>query len=212
MAKTRKLWLSQEQTGAILDVAKSENPEALLILQLCRYGLRDGEILGTPPKIVSYKRRVNRHDPNSPLETVTETYSLPGLKKGDLRPNGIWLVGKGYTDEPPDLYPLPAWLAAELNAFSAERPGEDDGKLFSIGVRRLEQLVKQYAKQAGVEDWQLVKPHRLRAFFATDLEDRGYEGFTIRNAMRHASIITTNEYVGRNPIRRAKIMEALERP
>jgi integrase len=55
-----------------------------------------------------------------------------------------------------------------------------------------------------------VGPHRLRAFFATDLKNRGVDAFTIRDAMRHKNLTTTNQYVGKGtPERMSRIMESL---
>lgn len=67
-----------------------------------------------------------------------------------------------------------------------------------------------YSKEAGIVDWKWVRPHRLRAFFATDLKDRGLSAFEIRDMMRHSNIITTNIYVGHSSTEaRAAIMETL---
>jgi len=165
-------------------VAKSHSIRDWLVLELARHGLRDGEILGRG--------------------------RLPGLLKQDLRPNGIWLVGKGYSQDPPELYELPSWLVAELEHFRDGEGRSREPRLFHVSVRRIEQRVKDYARMAGVQDWRLVKPHRLRAFFATDLDDRGLPAFTIRNMMRHRNISTTNTYVGRGTSeKRTRIMESL---
>jgi integrase len=137
---------------------------------------------------------------------------LPGILVSDIRDNGIWLTGKGYSQDPPELYELPAWLVGELKTFSAKEGRGPRAKLFDLSVRQLEYLIKDYAREAGIEDWKLVKPHRLRAFFASDLDDRGLPAFTIRNMMRHKNIGTTNTYVGRgSPAKRAEIMESLSR-
>lgn len=184
LAKRKLVWLSATETEALVKVAKSQSQRDYLILMLCRYGLRDGEILGRG--------------------------RLPGIYVHDLRENGIWLVGKGYTDDPPSLYPLPHAFMQELVAFSTQLGRGKERKLFDLGVRQLERVVKQYAEMARILDWKDVGPHRLRAFFATDLDERGYSAFTIRNMMRHSSITTTNRYVGRGTIeRRSGIMERL---
>jgi integrase len=184
LTKSPQLWLSEADTSKILNAAKSQSIRDWLILELCRHGLRDGEILG---------RR-----------------QLPGIYVRDLRETGIWLIGKGYSQEAPSLYDLPKWLILELKQFSDQWGRGPRAKLFDLSVRQLERLVKRYARIAGVEDWDLVKPHRLRAFFATDLKDRDVDSFTIRDMMRHKNITTTNLYVGRGtPERRAKIMETL---
>src|SRR5207249_1303838 len=69
---------------------------------------------------------------------------------------------------------------------------------------------KGYAREAGIDDWEMVGPHRLRAFFATDAKDKGLDAFTIRDLMRHKNITTTNLYVGQSsPERLAKMVNQL---
>ncbi len=209
--KQRKVWLTEVQTTKLLEVTKSESPRDWLIEELCRHGLRIGEVLGMdqPRTVVKSKKH--------PEGKVYGPYSLPGIKKGDLRDNGIWLTGKGYrrgktpgSEDPPDLYPLPAWLAKELNQFSAQSYGGKGQNLFDVTDGHFERLIKRYARIAEIPDWQDVSPHRLRAFFATDLDERGKTGFTIRNMMRHKKSATTDLYIGPGtPLGKAKIMESL---
>lgn len=141
MQKTAKKWLSEEETDKLLVHVQNQSREDYLCLMLCRYGLRIGEILGRG--------------------------RLPGIHVQDLRDNGIWLIGKGYSHEgeAPSLYPLPSSFAKELVDFANKNHLRKDSRLFSFGVRRMEIAIKSYAKDAGVVDSQLVGPHRLRAFF-----------------------------------------------
>jgi integrase len=146
-------------------------------------------------KILRYSLRIGE---------VVGDNRLHGIRTMDLRQDGIWIRGKGGTEKFVH-FPLP--FCGELSRVA---PRTMDERLFPISERRAEYLVKDYAKQAGVEDWEYISPHRLRAFFATDLKDRGIDGFTIRDMMRHKNIQTTNTYVGPpTPKRQAEIVNSL---
>lgn len=152
-----------------------------LLLNLMRYGLRVGEIVGDN--------------------------GLPGIKTEDLRSNGIWVKGKGYAAGivQDRLVPIKTQLLESLVKFAPK-----NGLLFPISERWAEQITKRYAKLAGIEDWELVGPHRLRAFFATDAKEKGVDAFTIRDLMRHKNIKTTNLYVGQTSQERLqKVTESL---
>jgi integrase len=188
--KKRKIWLTKSQVTAILDLAKNHSERDLLLLQLMRYGLRCGEIVGWR--------------------------GLPGIRTGDLREKGIWIKGKGYARGivQDRLVPMPAKIMTHLQIY-ASRTGDKipaDTKIFPISEVRAEQIVKNYAKLANLEDWQRVGPHRLRAFFATDAKDKGLDAFTIRDLMRHKNITTTNLYVGQSSADRlSSIIENLSK-
>ncbi len=181
VAKKRKVWLTKPQVDRILELAKADGEGPYLLLSLMRYGLRVGEITGER--------------------------GLPGIDVSDLRPLGIWVKGKGFARGivQDRLVSMPPVLMEAIRTFAPKR-----GSLFGLSCRTAENMVKEYARRAGVEDWQLVSPHRLRAFFATDLKDRGKDAFTIRDLMRHKNITTTNLYVGvTSPEQASKIMESL---
>jgi len=163
----------------MFDEAMAKSPRDFLILTLFRWGLTLGEVVG-------YR-------------------DLPGIHKEDLRENGVWIRGKGWaggaktgkeTEERIEgLYQLPPDVLRQLAARAALAP--PGGKVFGVSGRQTERIVKEYARLAGVEDWHLIGPHRLRAFFATDARDKGVEGLLIRDMMRHKDIGDTNTYVGR---------------
>ncbi len=191
--KKRKIWLTRSQVEQMLRLAESRNERDHLLLLLMRYGLRCGEIVGWR--------------------------GLPGIRLGDLRPDGIWIKGKGYaTGIVQDrLVPIPKNVLQRLARYAAKtqladfHEGEED-KVFPISEVRAEQIVKCYAREAGVDDWERVGPHRLRAFFATDAKEQGLDAFTIRDLMRHKNITTTNLYVGQSSQERLKkLVEELAR-
>lgn len=180
--KKRKVWLSSDQVQRMLDLALEQGGERdFLLLSLMRYGLRCGEIVGWR--------------------------GLPGIRTEDLREEGIWVKGKGYSAGivQDRLVPLKAELLRRLKLFAPKV-----GLLFPISEVWAEQITKRYARLAAIQDWQHVSPHRLRAFFATDAKEKGVDSFTIRDLMRHKTISTTNLYVGQSsPEHLKKITETL---
>ena len=177
----------------MLELAK-ESPRDHLLLTLMRWGLRCGEIVGWR--------------------------GLPGLRWEDVRAGSLWIKGKGFrkgSAEPfshydPNQYavPMPLEVMEELRRYGDTFKHSAVDKVFSISEVWAEQLVKRYARLAGIEDWQRVGPHRLRAFFATDAKDREVDGFMIRDLMRHKHISTTNIYIGRStPERMGRVVDRL---
>ena len=191
--KKRKVWLTSYQVERMLGLTENESERDHLLLLLMRYGLRCGEIVGWR--------------------------GLPGIQLEDLRPNGIWVKGKGYSRGivQDRLIPMPDYLMRLLRGFISSSgrkssPGKSQGKVFPISEVHAERIVKKYARLAGIEDWERVGPHRLRAFFATDAKDKGLDAFTIRDLMRHRNITTTNLYVGQSSTERlVKVVEELSK-
>ena len=175
----RKVWLTVEQAGAMLELAKSRSLRDYYLMMLLRYSLRIGEVVGGE--------------------------TLHGIRTMDLRENGVHVRGKGGTER---FIHLPRAFCGELAKTAPRTPGE---RVFPMTERNAEYFVKAYARRAGVPDWEYISPHRLRAFFATDLKDRGYDPFTIRDMMRHKNVSTTNTYVGPpTPAKQTEIIESLD--
>jgi integrase len=184
-SRRRKVWLTELQVNRMLELAEKSSERDYLLLQLMRYGLRCGEIVGWR--------------------------GLPGIRVTDLREKGIWIKGKGFARGivQDRLVPIPSLIMDRLRIFTSTSAARS-AKIFPISEVRAEQIVKKYAKLAGVEDWKLVGPHRLRAFFATNAKDRGFDAFTIRDLMRHKNITTTNLYVGQSSSERlSNIIESI---
>lgn len=189
--KKRKVWLTTGQVARMLEVSRTKSERDYLLISLMRYGLRCGEIVGWR--------------------------GLPGIRNADIRDEGIWVKGKGYARGivQDRLVPMPKGIVQQLRRYASrdgitDNQGSDQFKIFPISEVRAEKIVKAYAKQAGIDDWERVGPHRLRAFFATDAKDKGLDAFTIRDLMRHKNITTTNFYVGQSSTERlAKIVQQL---
>lgn len=184
--RKRKIWLTSAQVNSMIAHAKRENVRDFLLLQLMRYGLRCGEIVGWR--------------------------GLPGIKSGDIRDHGIWVKGKGYARGivQDRLVPIPKEMIRQLRSYASRKMIRSDERVFPISEVWAEQIVKRCAKGAGIDDWDRVGPHRLRAFFATDAKDKGLDAFTIRDLMRHKNITTTNLYVGQSSTDRlARLVEEI---
>jgi integrase len=189
--KKRKVWLTTAQVTRMIQLAKESRERDYLLLQLMRYGLRCGEIVGWR--------------------------GLPGIRSVDIRNEGIWVKGKGYARGivQDRLVPMPRELILQLRRYASQTLIERSDnnlqeKLFPLSEVRAEQIVKRYARNAEIDDWERVGPHRLRAYFATDAKDKGLDAFTIRDLMRHKNITTTNLYVGQSTTERlSRIVEQI---
>src|SRR5690349_2657858 len=124
----------------MLDLAKSRSKRDYLLLSLMRWGFRCGEIVGW--------------------------HGLPGIRPADIRQETIWVRGKGYArgvvqerEQPVDLQVLQL-----LRDYVKDCKIADDQRIFAISEPWAEELTKWYARNAGLEDWERVSPHRLRAF------------------------------------------------
>ena len=187
----RKVWLTSLQVDTMLERAKAASERDYLLLQLMRYGLRCGEIVGWR--------------------------GLPGIRTDDIREQGIWIKGKGYARGivQDRLVPMPKDLIRQIRFYMAtlalhRSGGSNLDRIFPISEVWAERIVKKYARDCGVDDWERVGPHRLRAFFATDAKDKGLDAFTIRDLMRHKNITTTNLYVGQSSTDRlSRLVEEL---
>lgn len=182
--KKRKVWLTGPQVEKILEIALKSSIRDYAMLSLMRWGLRVGEIVGCE--------------------------GLPGIHFEDIRPEGIWVKGKGYAAGivQDNLVPMPSKVIKLVRNFSTGlRTGE---KVFSLSERQAERIVNKYARLAGLDDWRLIGPHRLRAFFATDAKDKGKDGLMIKDLMRHKNFATTEIYVGKaSPQTLRKVVEEL---
>ncbi len=175
--KKKKIWLTSEAVERMLGLAREQSQRDYLMMSLMRYGLRCGEITGTDT-----------------LRKTPGWRGLPGIHKEDLRLKGIWVKGKGYARGivQDTQYPLNDDVMIQLRAFAESLQPVD--KLFPISEVHAERLVKKYAQLAGVEDWERVGPHRLRAFFNNDMKRKGIDLGLRKDMMRHKSITTTMIY------------------
>lgn len=85
------------------------------------------------------------------------------------------------------------------------------GGLISLTRERVEQIVKYYAGEAGLDVTARtgVTPHKLRHTFATWLLDGGASIRLVQEALGHADISTTQIYTHVSDIDRKKAIEGL---
>ncbi len=184
--KKRKVWLTETQVQTMLDLAKSHSKRDFLLMLLLRWSLRVGEVVG--------------HG------------NLPGIHVEDVRDDGILVRGKGwlrgvqdpspFTTAEVKVVPIPTEVIQLLGNFIAEANVNVKEKVFLISEMTAERIIKGYARKAGIPegDWQLVTPHRLRAFFANNARwGKNLDSITIRDLMRHRSLRDTEIYLGTAP-------------
>jgi len=196
--KRVKVWLSTEQVEAMLAAAARRNIRDLALLRLLKDGLRVGEIVGCHDRTV-YTRWKDKKHKELGRELCESIVDLPGLYYQDIRRDAraIWVKGKGSKVE---LYPLTDLTMDALVAYVHQAALGPGAKLFDLSESKAEDLFRFYAREAGIEDWDRpgFGPHRFRAFTATDMADKGFTHFQIRDRMRHSKIQTTEQYVGRS--------------
>ena len=69
------------------------------------------------------------------------------------------------------------------------------GGLFDVGIRWVQRLIKVYAKEAGLQNWQKVTPHKLRHSFAVHWVQRGGDLERLRRILGHSSLAATQIYL-----------------
>ncbi len=95
--------------------------------------------------------------------------------------------------------PVPEELLGSLRAFAGART---DGYLIRgrdrkgkrISDRHIRRIVKAYAKEAGVPNWEDIHPHTLRHSYATHLLDEGTPIESVQNILGHERLETTAIY------------------
>ena len=119
----------------------------------------------------------------------------------DMRKRGLIVIGKG-NKERTAIAPSSSWR--HLNMWLDEVRGHDSGALFcrirkkdDVTSSRLSDqailyILGQRSAQAGIDN---ISPHDLRRTFASYLLAAGEDLMTIRDAMGHASIETTQRYL-----------------
>jgi len=71
----------------------------------------------------------------------------------------------------------------------------DSKKGSQLSVRTVQNMIKNYAKRAGISKTKTITPHTLRHTFATDLYRKTKDLEALRKVLGHADIGTTQIYV-----------------
>lgn len=129
---------------------------------------------------------------------IIRTLALSGLRRSELLnlkcqdvKEGYLFVyhGKGDKDR---AAPIPAVLSREIYTYIHTQGYEPSERLFRMGPQRLDELVRGYARQAGIDD---LTPHSLRHYFATRLLELGVDIKRVQELLGHSDIKTTAVYL-----------------
>lgn len=188
--KRQKKRLSDEDVSKILSVAKEASFFDYVALRtLVVLDLRGAALVGQ-----------SDHRPGM--------FPNPGMLIENMTDKGIWVNEK--KKEEKVFKPIPAELRAEIDELINDRecqtcqttyvlhPKDCEtpkfGRIFPRTRAWLWERTRHYAKRAGIIDWNLVHPHRFRAW-ATTRAGRKFGVIRARDLAGHKSIATTNTYL-----------------
>jgi len=83
---------------------------------------------------------------------------------------------------------------SNLKRYIKKNKLQPEDRLFKITDRQVRNLIKKYAKKAGIPNWKLVHPHMLRHTCATLLRRKGVPLRIVQQILGHESIETTQIY------------------
>jgi integrase/recombinase XerD len=108
--------------------------------------------------------------------------------------------GKGDKDR---VVPIPAKVLRDLQDWIGERKEgwlfPSRGRTGHVTARAVQVAIEKAAKKAGIA--RHVTPHKLRHTYATRLLQRGADIIEVRDLLGHASVATTQIYLGSEPER-----------
>ncbi len=172
----REVDLTTPDVREMLDLAEKTGLVDYCLLGFMAIGLREAEVTGSDDPRIPGERR------------------LPGLRVEDLKRDSVLVHGKGYTVKDYDgtvrqdatkivLYPVPGELMDPAKALARDA---GHGRLVPLGTRTARRIVRRYARLAGVEEWRLVHPHRLRHWFEEAVRPVAKDPFELADMMRHS--------------------------
>ena len=172
--------LSEKQFEALIKAPKK--PRDRLILCFLAHGLRVSEVCG--------KYAIRVMDINFDSKPVIFTvHGKTRKRKGRGREGKVRYVPL-----------LSKWLKvfnrfeSNLKRYIKKNGLKPEDRLFNISDRQVRNLVKKYARKAGIPDPDRVHPHMLRHTCATLLRRKGVPLRIIQKILGHASIKTTEIY------------------
>ena len=179
-----ELVLTVENVDLMEALARRESMrDYFLIALMSRRGLRVGTITGSKGRTTYVRKKTG--------EKVTVDVNLPGIRKSDLKADGLLVHEKGHLIR---TVALPKQLLEELKENTTSfKPNE---LLIPITRRQAFNICLKYAKLAGIENWERMHPHRLRHFFGTYMARKlGRDPWKLKSLMGHKDLRMTMIYV-----------------
>ena len=175
--------ISDAQKNRMIELAQAVPRDHLLLgLQLER-GWRIGSIVGCHNKVTYTRKRTG--------ERVVCIVDLPGIRKEDVGEETIMIHFKGGKTEPD--YPGRKWLRLAQKLASKAQMGE---RIISLSEQHGTNILRKYAKLAGVPDWDRLHNHRQRAYFGTFWARKtGRDPWKVQSLMGHKDLRATAVYV-----------------
>lgn len=131
------------------------------------------------------------------LSTGLRVSEVSNLKVKDFNPvdKSLRVIGKGNKEAYVFITNIISKkLSNELEEYIVNKKMLDDWEIFDVSVRDTQRLIKKWASKAGIT--KRVTPHTLRHTFGTLLNvELKLPIETVKEAMRHSDIRTTQKYV-----------------
>ena len=175
--------LSDAQKIRILELTEPAPRDHLLLgLQLER-GWRIGSIVGCHNRVRYTRKRTG--------EKAVCIVNLPGIRKEDVGQETIMIHFKGGKTEPD--YPGEKWLRLAQQLASKTQKGE---RIIPLTEQHSSNILRKYAKLAGVPNWDRLHNHRQRAYFGTYWARKtGRDYWKVQSLMGHKDLRATAVYV-----------------
>ena len=167
----QKPYLDPQQVRNMVNCANTLRDKAIVLLYATT-GLRVSELTGL---------------------TVDQYNNMDGQDNREIE-----IIGKGKRHR--RIYIVDETKEA-IDAYLRARPNSEYNNLFlsnyggPIHSNNLSQTLKNIAHKAGIENWEDISNHALRAAFATMKNEQGVDFVTIQAAMGHSSLDTTLIYI-----------------
>jgi len=116
---------------------------------------------------------------------------LPGIRKEDVGRETIMIRFKGGKTEPD--YPGKKWLILAQKLASRVQRGE---RIIPLSGQHGTNILRKYARLAGVPNWDRLHNHRQRAYFGTFWARKtGRDPWKVQCLMGHKDLRATAAYV-----------------
>jgi len=138
---------------------------------------------------------------------------IPGLRLQDVdfERKVILIYGKGWASGrvPPKEQPIDSTTLTLIRQHAGLLK-ITSGKLIELSTRQVRNIVKGIAREAQVAHADQLSPHRLRAFFISEVAYE-YDLLKARDLARHSDIRTTQRYVFLSDRRKKKLQNDYEK-